>query len=123
VGSAAHTILDVRLPQEYRGELFRPNAPPEAGQRAGDIPSAVHVPWEAAINKDGTFKSLDELRTCYLAGGVIPYCTVGGRSSLTWFVLSQIVGYPRVRLYEASWAEWGRPLACLSSSRLSAGRR
>ena len=71
-GSAAHTILDVRLPQEYRGELFRPNAPPEAGQRAGHIPGAVHVPWETAINEDGTFESLDELRTCYLAGGVVP---------------------------------------------------
>jgi thiosulfate/3-mercaptopyruvate sulfurtransferase len=114
MGSAAHTILDVRLPQEYRGELFRPNAPPEAGQRAGHTPGAVHVPWETAINEDGTFKSLDELRTCYLAGGfvpeqvVIPYCTVGGRSIHTWFVLSQILGYPRVSLYEASWAEWGQ---------------
>ena len=115
MGSAAHTILDVRLPQEYRGRAVSAERPSRGGgQRAGHIPSAVHVPWETAINEDGTFKSLDELRTCYLAGGVvpeqvvIPYCTVGGRSSHTWFVLSQILGYPRVRLTKPPGQSGGR---------------
>jgi thiosulfate/3-mercaptopyruvate sulfurtransferase len=114
IGSAGQTILDVRLPEEYRGELFRPNAAPEEGQRAGHIPGALHTPWETAINEDGTFKSPDELRALYLARGIapgqeiIPYCTVGGRSSHAWFALSQLLGYANVRLYEASWAEWGQ---------------
>ena len=114
IGSSRQTILDVRLLEEYNGTLFRPNAAPEEGQRAGHIPGAVHVPWETAINDDGTFKRPDELRALYLARGitpdreVIPYCTVGGRSGHTWFVLSQLLGYPSVRLYEASWAEWGQ---------------
>jgi thiosulfate/3-mercaptopyruvate sulfurtransferase len=114
IGSSRQTILDVRLPEEYNGTLFRPSAAPEEGQRAGHIPGAVHVPWETASNEDGTFKTPDELRDLYLARGiapdreVIPYCTVGGRSGHTWFVLSQLLGYPRVRLYEASWAEWGQ---------------
>ena len=114
IASASQTILDVRLPEEYSGELFRPGAAPGEGQRAGHIPNALHVPWESAINEDGTFKTPDELRALYLARGivpdqeVIPHCTVGGRSSHTWFALSQLLGYERVRLYEASWAEWGQ---------------
>ena len=108
------TILDVRLPEEYAGELFRPGTAPGEGQIAGHIPGAVHVPWEAAVNEDGTFKARDELREIYRARGVapdqevIPYCTVGGRSGHTWFALSQLLRYPRVRLYDASWAEWGQ---------------
>jgi thiosulfate/3-mercaptopyruvate sulfurtransferase len=67
-----------------------------------------------AINEDGTFKPVEELRSAYQALGVVsdraivPYCTVGGRSSHTWFALTQLLGYPDVRLYEASWAEWGQ---------------
>ena len=114
IGSARQTILDVRLPEEYAGELFRPGAEPKEGQRAGHIPGAVHVPWQTAVNEDGTFKAPDELRELYREHGVvpdrevIPYCTVGGRSGHTWFALSQLLRYPRVRLYEASWAEWGQ---------------
>jgi thiosulfate/3-mercaptopyruvate sulfurtransferase len=104
----------VRLPEEYNGELFRPSAKPKEGQRAGRIPGAVHVPWETAVNEDGTFKDVDALRSAYQAHGIsqdceiIPYCTVGGRSGHTWFVLTQLLGYPQVRLYDASWAEWGQ---------------
>ncbi|MDQ3514946.1 MAG: sulfurtransferase [Chloroflexota bacterium] len=114
IGGAGLTILDVRLPEEYAGELFRPGAAPSEGQLAGHVPGAVHVPWETAVNADGTFKTPDELRALYLARDVrpdlevIPYCTVGGRSSHTWFVLSQLLGFPTVRLYDASWAEWGQ---------------
>ncbi len=114
IGSADRTILDVRLAEEYAGELFRSGATPTDGQRAGHIPGAVHVPWETAIHEDGSFKAPDELRALYQAGGIapdresIPYCTIGGRSSHTWFVLTQLLGYPHVRLYEASWAEWGQ---------------
>ncbi len=76
--------------------------------------SAVQVPWETAVNEDGTFKAPDELRALYRERGVtsdrevVPYCTVGGRSGHTWFALSQLAGYPNVRLYEAPWAEWGQ---------------
>lgn len=114
IGSPLATIVDVRLRGEYDGELFRPSGPPAAGQRAGHIPSAIHVPWETAVNKDGTFKPIDELRTAYENAGIrpdqniIPYCTIGGRSGHTWFVLSELLGYPNVRLYDASWAEWGQ---------------
>lgn len=38
---------------------------------------------------------------------VIAYCRIGERSSHTWFVLSEILGYPNVRNYDGSWTEYG----------------
>ena len=114
IGDTGTTILDVRLPEEYAGELFRPGAAPTDGQRAGHVPGAVHVPWELAVNADGTFRTPDELRALYREHGldpersIVPYCTVGGRSSHAWFALTQLAGYSDVRLYEASWAQWGQ---------------
>ena len=82
--------------------------------RGGHIPGAASVPWARAANTDGTFKSATELRAIYegekgLAAGddVIAYCRIGERSSHTWFVLTQLLGYPNVRNYDGSWTEWG----------------
>lgn len=108
-------LVDVRTPEEHRGEQFAPGTPAQFGARAGHIPGAVHVPWEANLHADGTFKPADELRALYAAHGVtaeaeaVPYCTIGGRSGQIWFVLSQLLGY-RTRLYDGSWGEWGNLL-------------
>jgi thiosulfate/3-mercaptopyruvate sulfurtransferase len=73
----------------------------------------VLAPIESTWREDGTFKSPDELRALYASRGVtedkriITYCTVGGRASQAWFVLTHLLGYPEVRVYDASWAEWG----------------
>ena len=82
--------------------------------RGGHIPGARNVPWATAANPDGTFKSADELRRIYeeqqgLQPGddVIAYCRIGERSSHTWFVLTYLLGYDRVRNYDGSWTEWG----------------
>jgi thiosulfate/3-mercaptopyruvate sulfurtransferase len=106
-------LLDVRTPEEWRGETFVV-APPRAGERGGHIPGAVHLYYEAALNEDGTFRSAEELTELYRAHGVtadketITYCAVGMRSAHTWFVLSQLLGWPRVTSYDGSWNEWGR---------------
>jgi thiosulfate/3-mercaptopyruvate sulfurtransferase len=72
------------------------------------------VPWARAANEDGTFKSADELRTIYEreqglnpTDDVIAYCRIGERSSHTWFVLTYLLGYQKVRNYDGSWTEWG----------------
>jgi len=107
-------LVDVRSPKEFSGELLAPeNLPQEGAQRGGHIPGAVNIPWGEAVAPDGTFKSPEELRALYERKGVtsdkevIAYCRIGERSSHTWFVLNELLGYPRVRNYDGSWTEYG----------------
>jgi thiosulfate/3-mercaptopyruvate sulfurtransferase len=107
-------LVDVRSPKEYSGELLAPeNLPQEGAQRGGHIPSAQNIPWGTAVAEDGTFKPADELRSIYGGKGVTPdkatiaYCRIGERSAHTWFVLTELLGYPTVCNYDGSWTEWG----------------
>jgi thiosulfate/3-mercaptopyruvate sulfurtransferase len=111
-GGAA--LVDVRSNDEYTGKLIHMiNYPQEGAQRGGHIPGAKNIPWATAANADGTFKSAEELRQIYGNQGVtsdkqvIAYCRIGERSAHTWFVLTQLLGYPNVRNYDGSWTEWG----------------
>jgi len=108
-------LVDVRSPGEYNGEVTHmPDYPQEGVLRAGHIPTAASVPWRRAANDDGSFKPADELRAIYegevgLTHGddVVAYCRIGERSSHTWFVLTHLLGFPKVRNYDGSWCEWG----------------
>ena len=111
---ADDALVDVRSPAEFSGELAAPeHLPQERAQRKGHIPGAVNIPWAKAVAEDGTFKSDEELAALYGAKGVTPdkdvtvYCRIGERSSHTWFVLSELLGYPNVRNYDGSWTEYG----------------
>ncbi len=107
-------LIDVRSPDEFAGRLLAPaHLPQEAAQIAGHIPTAGNVPWSKAANDDGTFRSDDELKELYADAGLdegkdtIAYCRIGERSSHTWFVLNEILGYPNVKNYDGSWSEYG----------------
>jgi len=110
-GSAS--LVDVRSPQEFTGEILAPPGLPETCQRGGHIPGAKNIPWAKACNDDGTFKTVEELRQLYTGAGVSPdkpviaYCRIGERSSHTWFVLKYLLGYDDVKNYDGSWTEWG----------------
>jgi thiosulfate/3-mercaptopyruvate sulfurtransferase len=111
-------LVDVRSPQEYSGELIATlNYPQEGAQRGGHIPGAQNVPWARTVHEDGTFKSFKDLRALYEVRGVTPdkqvvaYCRIGKRSSHTWFVLTRLLGYERVKNYDGSWTEWGSMVA------------
>jgi thiosulfate/3-mercaptopyruvate sulfurtransferase len=108
------TFVDVRSPEEFRGEKLAPDhLPQEQAQVPGHIPGAANVPWAKAANEDGTFKSADELRALYEGEGVtddrevIAYCRIGERSSHTWFALTELLGYRNVKNYDGSWTEYG----------------
>ncbi|MPY90135.1 MAG: sulfurtransferase [Luteitalea sp.] len=109
-------LVDVRSPEEYRGErLHMPEYPNEGALRGGHIPGAKSVPWARAVNpEDGTFKTAEELRKIYLDDqglkpdvDTIAYCRIGERSSHTWFALKFLLGFQNVRNYDGSWTEWG----------------
>jgi thiosulfate/3-mercaptopyruvate sulfurtransferase len=115
VGNPTAALVDVRSPEEYRGERLAPDhLPNEAAQRPGHIPGAVNIPWAKAVDAEsGRFLSLDALRTLYGDQGitadrdVVAYCRIGERSAHTWFVLHELLGFAHVRNYDGSWTEWG----------------
>src|SRR5512146_2454491 len=114
--TAHRPLVDVRSPEEYRGErLHMPDYPNEGALRGGHIPGARSIPWGRAVDPEAhTFRTADELRQIYeqdnrLRPGqeTIAYCRIGERSSHTWFVLTYLLGHPNVRNYDGSWTEWG----------------
>jgi thiosulfate/3-mercaptopyruvate sulfurtransferase len=116
-----YIFVDARPADMYTGE----NAAGTA--QGGRIPKAINVPatpivdaageflgWQTpTTNNDGTFKSVDELRSLFAENGITPdkniitYCVRGGLSTHMWFALTQLLGFPSVREYDRSWAEWG----------------
>jgi thiosulfate/3-mercaptopyruvate sulfurtransferase len=107
-------LVDVRSPGEYSGELLHmADYPQEGALRGGHIPTARSIPWNRAIAEDGTFKPTAQLKELYESQGITPdkpviaYCRIGERSSLTWYVLKYLLGYPDVKNYDGSWTEWG----------------
>jgi len=112
---ASGALIDVRSPQEYSGEMLHmPDYPQEGALRGGHIPGADNVPWKRAANDDGTFRQVSELQSIYGEecglsedDEIIAYCRIGERSSHTWFVLTHLLGFRRVRNYDGSWTEWG----------------
>ncbi len=114
VNAGGIALVDVRSPAEFSGELLAPaNVPQEGSQRGGHIPGASNIPWGQAVAEDGAFKSADALRELYAGQGIdgsretIAYCRIGERSSHSWFVLTQLLGFDNVRNYDGSWTEWG----------------
>ncbi len=113
LGDPELVLVDVRSPAEFNGEIIAPPGMSETAQRAGHIPGASSIPWAQTVREDGRFKPADELAALYEAKGVtadkdvIGYCRIGERSSHSWFVLHELLGYRRVRNYDGSWTEYG----------------
>ena len=113
LGDPGLALVDVRSPAEFNGEIIAPPGMSETAQRAGHIPGAASIPWAQTVKEDGTFKDAEDLATLYEAKGITPdkdiiaYCRIGERSSHSWFVLHELLGYKRVRNYDGSWTEYG----------------
>jgi thiosulfate/3-mercaptopyruvate sulfurtransferase len=111
-GQSEKALLDIRSPDEFSGKVIAPAGIQELAIRAGHVPGAVNVPWKTAVNDDGTFKPVAELKKLYAEKGVdgsrpvIAYCRIGERSAHTWFVLSELLGYD-AKQYDGSWTEYG----------------
>jgi thiosulfate/3-mercaptopyruvate sulfurtransferase len=115
VNQPGRAQIDVRSPEEYRGEKLAPDhLPQESAQRPGHIPGAANIPWAKAVDgSTGKFLTDQQLGELYGGAGVdagtdvVAYCRIGERSAHTWFVLHELLGYPNVRNYDGSWTEWG----------------
>ena len=113
LGSADPLILDVRSQAEFVGERFWPSGATAGAGRPGRIPGAVHLHIDLIHTADGAFKSVAALQQLFQNHGVVPertivtYCTIGARASEAATVLRYLLGYPDVRVYDGSCAQWG----------------
>ena len=113
LGDPNVTLIDVRSADEFTGKVIAPPGMNETAQRGGHIPGAQSAPWLNAVKEDGTFKSAADLTEYYASKNVsegkdvIAYCRIGERSSHTWFVLYNLLGYEKAKNYDGSWTEWG----------------
>jgi thiosulfate/3-mercaptopyruvate sulfurtransferase len=114
IDRSSATLVDVRSEPEYRGERFWPSGAMEANGRAGHLPTAVHQPIDGLYDARGAFRPTSDLRRVFSevdldgCGELITYCTIGGRATTAWFVLTRLLERRYVRVYDGSWAEWGR---------------
>jgi len=110
-------LLDVRGLEEFMGERVSPLHEymgfDHGAERKGHIPGAKHLYYRNLLNDDDTFKSRDKLRALFDNTGatsdkeVVFYCRLSHRASLAWFAASVLLEYPRTRIYDGSWTEWG----------------
>lgn len=99
-------IVDARPKSEYNGENKRAN-------RAGFIPTAINVTGTDVINNpDQTYKSIEDIKKAFESAGVTPdkdiyvYCHSGDRSAQVYLVLTAMLGYKNVKIYDGSFFEW-----------------
>jgi len=122
IGDPMCAIVDVRSDSEFRGERFWPSGGLEPGGRAGHVPSAIHVSIEGLRDEHGAFRSAGDLRGLFAptdpsgSGELITYCTIGARACTAWFALTYLLGRRNVRVYDGSWAQWGRMPSTLVES-------
>jgi len=107
-------ILDHRSHEEYFGQrVGLPGKPDVGAERYGRIPGATHLPFDALLNEDTTFKSPEEIRDLLWLHvddpetPIISYCRLAHRATLASFAMTELLGFKNVRVYDGSWTEWG----------------
>ena len=99
------TLIDARPPGQWEGTAKSP-----AVKAFGRLPHAVWIDQSDALTADGTaLKPRAELVKLFGKAGAAPittYCNTGHLAATDWFVLSEVLHHPDVRLYDASLSQW-----------------
>ncbi len=104
-------LVDARDAEVYDGTVVEP----WTGGKAGHIPTAKSLPTPWMWNEDGTYKSEEALREMAeaIVGGdkgqkIAVYCGVGGYASSWWYVMTEVLGYKNVQIYDGAAQEWAK---------------
>lgn len=114
LGREGTVILDGRSHDEYNGlRVGGPVGPDVGAVRYGRIPGAQHLYFEDLLDANKAFKPEHEIRALVESSGAVPqtdiiaYCRMSHRATVLYFVLTELLGYRKVRVYDGSWTEWG----------------
>lgn len=117
LGRPGRVLIDGRTAGEFRGERVKPAPGFDHGAECrGHIPGAVNLHGRDLLDPDDhTLKPRAELERLLRAAGAAPdqadevvvYCRLSHRASSIWFVMTQVLGWDHVRVYDGSWTEWG----------------
>jgi len=113
IGDSDSCIIDARSPEEYAGQALGSPDANHGAERFGRIPGAVHAYFEEFLDSEERFREPSEIRARLATIGAtsdkshIAYCRLSHRASVAYFAMTQLLGYPDVRLYDGSWTEWG----------------
>lgn len=101
-------IIDARDPEVYFGIAIEPWGP-----IPGHIPTARNLPAPWLWTSEGLYRPIEILENIVngVAGRdknreIILYCGVGGYSTALWYVMTQILSYTNVKVYDGGWQEW-----------------
>jgi thiosulfate/3-mercaptopyruvate sulfurtransferase len=114
LGKEGLTLLDVRSPEEYRGErVGGPGGPDVGAVRYGRIPGAKHLYFEDLLDANKAFRPNSEIEQMVAARGanaerdIVTYCRMSHRATVMYFALTELLGFKKVKIYDGSWTEWG----------------
>lgn len=102
-GKADVVLVDSREAGEFKGL---------ENKSTGHLPGAINLDHTTLIDAKHLLKPKAEIEKMLTAMGItkdktiILYCSTGVRSSKEYFVLTSVLGYPKVKVFDGGYNEW-----------------
>lgn len=102
MGEEGFILIDSRAPERYRGEVE------PIDKKAGHIPGAKNYFWRNALNQNGEFKCVEELKELFEGlenyDEIVLQCGSGIDGCGNFIAMDEIGLKPK--LYVGSWSDW-----------------